>query len=367
MADTIHTDVEDLDDFDTPQTASAPIMPPAAADRAVRAHSGPAIRASGEISDDGVQFGADPDFVVEANRRSGATFDIPAATDILDVRPHRGGRGGRGRGAVNSDDNTDSADTSPADGDSENVSEPDTGRDARRQHKRNEREQRKVERDQRLQDRLAERDRQREARANAKADAGTADAGNRRSRRRGWRRTVVAAGAAALIAVVGAGAYMVLRQSNDAPTTASPRPPTTASPAPQTAQFAAGDACRPGTTDGATILDSTSSTTRTTPESAISALEHAYYAQRSGAAVAAVWAKGTAGVDPAAIQKGIDQHFAGRESQYCVQVTPAADPGVFVVKTIETDGSAQQTGTQQITLRSNNGIYEVVGLRNLSS
>lgn len=362
MADTIHTDIDDFDDFDTPQTVSAP-QPVAATERAVRAHTGPVMRAGGEITDDGVQFGADPDFVVEANRRSGATFDIPAANDILDVRRQQRTRGRGGRGAVNPDDTAQPADDVSADRGSETGGEAGPlSREQRRQQKQADRERRKAEREQRVQDRRAERDRQRETAASAKADAR-----ERAPHRQRPRRALLAgASAAALAAAVGVGGYLFLHKSSDTPADVPPQT-TTAAAQPKAAQFAAGDACRPGNADGATVLDSTSSTDRSTPQSTISALEHAYYAQRSGSAVAAVWAKNTAGVNAAAIQKGIDQHFANRQSAYCVQVTPTSKPDTFTVQTIESDGVHEQRGKQEVTVRNNNGTYEIVGLRNLAS
>lgn len=364
MADTIHTDIDDFDDFDTPKSVPAP-QPVAATERAVRSHTGPVMRAGGEITDDGVQFGADPDFVVAANRRSGATFDIPPANDILEVRRQQRTRGRGGRGAVNPDDTAQSADGVPADRDSETGGEAGPlSRDHRRQQKQADRERRKAEREQRVQDRRAERDRQRETAASAKADAR-----ERAPHRRRPRRALLAGASAAALAAaaVGVGGYLFLHKSSDTPTADVPPQTTTAAAQPKAAQFAAGDACRPGEVDGATVLDSTSSTDRRTPQSTISALEHAYYAQRSGTAVAAVWAKNTAGVDAAAIQKGIDQHFADRQSAYCVQVTPTTKSDTFTVQTIESDGVNEQRGKQEVTVRNNNGTYEIVGLRNLAS
>ncbi|MBY6438165.1 hypothetical protein HQ602_17470 [Rhodococcus kroppenstedtii] len=177
------------------------------------------------------------------------------------------------------------------------------------------------------------------------------------------RRGVVAVGVAAAVVVLsGVGAAAALSSSGDTASTAAAPPPepsvTAASPSSTTTTVAAPWCTEQSTPDAVTT---SAAGDRSSAAGVIAAFEHAYYVQRSAAAVAELM---VSPAPEASIQAAIDRTPAGTE--HCVTITPADAPGVSAVAlTLRTPSGSESAIASRITTARTDQSYAISSIEEI--
>lgn len=185
--------------------------------------------------------------------------------------------------------------------------------------------------------------------------------GSAAARRR--RRGVVAVGVAAVVVVLsGVGAVAALSSGGDTTSTAAattPEPSVTAAAPRSTTTPVAAPWCTEQSTPDAVTTSAAGD--RSSAAGVIAAFEHAYYVQRSAAAVAALM---VSPAPAASIQAAIDRTPAGTE--HCVTITPADAPDVSAVAlTLRTPSGSESAIASRITTARTDQSYAISSIEEI--